>query len=172
MSVAKAFVRIVDKINEWIGRTIGYSALILMLFVVYEVISRRFFNKPTLWAFESILMIFGFHLMLVSGYGLLKGSIVSVDILSSRYQEKTQKILQVVTYLVFFFPFVTLTFISSIKFASVAWITKECSWSVWAPPLYPIKTVIPVAFFLILIQGISEFVKAVYFLIKGENISK
>jgi len=54
-------------------------------------------------------------------------------------------------------------------FAARSWAMKETTWSVFAPPVYPIKTVIIITFILLLIQGISEFIKRIY-LIKGVEL--
>ncbi|MCG8483118.1 MAG: TRAP transporter small permease subunit [Clostridia bacterium] len=169
MRLLKTIINIIDNINTWIGKTVRYSVLLLMSVVVYEVISRRFFNAPTIWAFETILIVYGFHLMMVSGYGLLKDSIVSIDILSGKFSEKTRHIMLLITYMIFFFPFIILTIPESIDFAMKSWEIKESSWSVWAPPVYPIKTVIPIALILLLLQGISQYLKSVVFLFEGKN---
>ena len=55
-------------------------------------------------------------------------------------------------------------------YAKDSWFTWETSWSVWGPPLYPAKTVIPVTAVLLLIQGISDVIKKVIYLKTGEEL--
>ncbi len=169
MKIVKIITKIIDSINEWIGKVVSYSSIILMLVVAYEVISRKFFNKPTLWAFETITMVYGFFFMMVLGYGLLKNAHVSVDVVTTMLSKKTQHILSIITYIVLFFPFVIKMIPPSLAFAINSWGMKEQSWSAWAPPVYPIKTVIVIAFTLLLLQGISQFLKSVTYLIEGEK---
>lgn len=170
MHLLKKVIKGIDTLNDWVGKIIAYSVLALMMVVVYEVVSRKFLNSPTIWAFESILIIYGFHLMLVSGYGLLKNSIVSIDLITNKFTVRTQHILNIITYIVFFFPFIIMTLPASVKFFSQSYAIREASWSVWAPPVYPVKLIIPIALVLLFLQGISQFLKSVLFL--ADNKSK
>lgn len=168
MKAAKLIIKCIDSVNERIGNIVSYSSLVLMFVVVYEVVSRRFFNNPTVWAFETITMVYGFFFMMVAGYGLLKNAHVSVDVVTAKLSKRTQHILSIITYIVFFFPFIIKMIPPSLKFAINSWVSKEHSWSLWAPPIYPIKTVIVVAFVLLLLQGISQLLKSIIGLIEGE----
>jgi len=58
--------------------------------------------------------------------------------------------------------------IQGIKYAKYSWSVHERSWSVFAPPLYPIKTVIPVVAFLLLFQGTIIFIRRILSLKNGE----
>ena len=75
--------------------------------------------------------------------------------------------LDIVTYILFFFPFLFVILYEGIKYAANSWAMRETSWSVFAPPLYPIKTVIPVMAFLLLIQGVAVFLRQLHIAIKG-----
>lgn len=169
METLRRITRIIDSISDWVGRIGSWSVIVLMLLVVFEVISRRLFNSPTIWTFETITMIFGFHFMIVAAYALLHKSIVSVDLLYQRLSPKKQAILDLITYAVFFFPFVLGLFYIGIVYAATSWASREVSSSLFAPPLYPIKTVIPVVFALLALQGISEVLKRIITLVTGEK---
>lgn len=140
----------------------------MLFFVVYEVITRRVFGKPTVWTFEIITMTFGFHFMFAAAYTLLHRKMACVDLLYSRLSPKKQAVLDIFTYGLFFFPFVIGVLIYSVSYAFYSWETLERSWSVFAPPIYPFKTVIPIVFALLLLQGISEVLKRILIL-KGEE---
>lgn len=141
----------------------------MMLLVVFEVVSRRIFNQPTIWTFEITTMVFGFHFMMVAGYGLLNKSLVAVDVLYERLSLKTQAILDLITYTVFFLPFVIGVLYGGYRFASISFIQKEVSWSAFAPPVYPIKMIIPIAMFFLLVQGISEILKRIIVIIERKQ---
>lgn len=157
-----------DKISEWTGMIFSYLVLPLTALIVFEVITRRFFNAPTIWTFELSNFLFGAHFMLVAAYGLLYKAHVSINLVSMRFSQRNQEKLQLFCYFTMFFPFVLTILYHGIIFAADAWAMKETSWSVWGPPIYPIKTVIPVTAFLLLLQGISDVIKRIIYLKTGE----
>lgn len=161
--------RAIDRLNGIIGNICGYSIILLTGVVLFEVFSRRVLGTPTVWAFELFIMIFGFHFMMTMPYGLLKKVHVNVDIIYNKLSPRTQAILDVCTFCIFYFPFCIGILYAAVPFALQSWAELETSWSVWAPPIYPIKTVIPIAFFLMILQGISEVIKRVHFIRTGEE---
>jgi len=163
-----AFAKRIDAISNWVGKIFSYLVLPLTALIVFEVITRRFFNAPTIWTFELSNFLFGSHFMLVAAYGLLYKSHVSIDLVSMRFSKRTQEKLQLFCYFTMFFPWVLTILYHGIIFAADAWAMGETSWSVWGPPLSPIKTVIPVTAALLLMQGISDVIKKILFLKTGE----
>ena len=166
----RKFLHFIDNISEWTGRIFSWIIVILTILVVLEVILRRFLGKPTIWNFEITIQLYGLHFMIVSAYTLLRKGHVAIDILYDRFTQKTKAICDVITHIVFFFPFILVLQYQGIKYAAKSWAMHETSWSVFAPPLYPIKTVIPVVAFLLLIQGIAIFIRHLYVAVKGEDI--
>jgi len=158
----------IDAISNWFGKIFSYFVLPLTALIVFEVITRRFFNAPTIWTFELSNFLFGSHFMLVAAYGLLYKSHVSIDLIAMRLSKPAQEKLQLFCYFTMYFPFVLTILYHGIIFAVDAWAMRETSWSVWGPPLYPIKTVIPVTAFLLLLQGVAEVIKKILFLKTGE----
>lgn len=169
MNFMKSYISIVDKAIDKIGLYSAYSSILLTCIVVYEVIARRVFASPTIWAQESTTFAYGFLLMMVMGYGMVKGSHVSVDLITANLSERTRRILDLITFLVLFFPFITLMIPVSVEFAINSWVSNEKSWSQWAPPVYPIKTVIPVALILLWLSGLSRFFKSILWLAENKK---
>lgn len=167
MSFVKKVTNFLDSINSLVGRIGAWSVLVLTFVIVYEVISRRVFNSPTIWGYEVITMIYAFHFMIVAGYALLHKSLVSVDLLYERFSEKTKAILDIITYLILFFPFAIGILYVSYNQAIFSWGIKETSSTLFGAPIYLVKTVIPLAFFLLLLQGISELLKRIIVLVEG-----
>jgi TRAP-type mannitol/chloroaromatic compound transport system permease small subunit len=170
MMKLKKVLNIIDSISEWTGRIFSLTVGVLIVLVVLEVILRRFLNRPTVWSFEVTLQLYAFHFMIVAAYTLLHRSHVAVDILYVRFSERKKAILDVFTYLIFFFPFTLIVFYYGIKYASVAWEIREITISVFGAPLYPIKSVIPLMAFLLLIQGLAIFIRRLYMAIYGEEL--
>lgn len=159
-----------DGISEWTGRIFSWVIILLMLLVVFEVVMRRFLNRPTIWSFEISIQLYALHFMIVAAYGLLHNAHVSVDVIYERFGSRTKAVLDVITYLIFFFPFLFILLKVSIPYVEKSWAVREVSWSVFAAPLYPVKTVIPVTVILLIIQGLSIFVRQLYFAVKGKQL--
>ena len=161
--------RKIDSLNNGIGVVCSYLIIPLTLLVVYEVITRSF-RHPTIWTFEMSNFIFGAHFMLVAAYGLLHESHVSIDLLSGRFSKRTQAVFSLICYLVVYFPFIAVFLYFGVFHALNSWQMLEKSWSIWGPPIYPIKTVIPLTAGLLLLQGFSEVIKAVDTIVQGEEV--
>lgn len=159
MVILRKISNSIDIANNFIGRIFLWAIVPMTILPVIEIIMRRFLGSPTIWSFEVITQIYGAYFMMVAAYGLLFKSHVSIDIFTSKISKKKQRFLEIVGYAVFFFPFVIICLWKSFLYALESWQMMETSWSAFAPPLYPIKTVMFVAFLLLLMQGISEIIK-------------
>lgn len=160
----KKFLLIIDGINDWIGRIFCWLVALIGVLAVMEVIMRRFFNYPTIWNFEVTIQLFGLQFMIMAGYTLLKGSHISIDMIEKRFSERGQAILAIISYGIFFFPFCITVLWYGTKFAAASWETWERTSSAFAPPIYPIKTVVPVTALLLLLQGLAIFIRKIYVL--------
>jgi len=158
----------IDAINRRLGIVCSYLIVPLTLVVVYEVLS-RFFNHPTIWSFELSNFFYGTYFMLVAAYGLLYKSHVAIDLFSGRFSKKTQAALSLISYLFMYFPFIAVFLYFGVAYALNSWQMMEKSWSIWGPPVYPIKTIIPITAFLLLLQGISEVIKTIDILVHGKG---
>ncbi|MBC8460900.1 MAG: TRAP transporter small permease subunit [Deltaproteobacteria bacterium] len=166
----KKILNFIDNISEWTGRIFNWTVVLLILLVVLEVILRRVFKRPTIWNFEVTIQLYALHFMILAAYALLHKSHVAIDILHEKFSKRTRAILDVTTYLIFFFPFLSVVLYKGIAYAANSWEMNEKSWSVFSPPLYPIKTIIPVMAFLLIIQGCAIFIRQLNIAIKGEEL--
>ena len=151
----------IDNINNAVGKGASYLVIVSALIVLFEVFMRYLFNKPTLWALELTTFTYGAYFMLGAGYVYLLRKHVHIEIVEQRFSDRVRAILRIITFWVIFLPFVGSMFVRAIFYASKSWAMWEKAWTAWAPPLYPIKTVMPVAFLLLLLQGFSNFLKDV-----------
>ncbi len=108
--------------------------------------------------------------MLVAAYALLYGSHIRVDVIYSRFSLRVRGILDCFTYLVFFFPFCIIVFTNGILFAYTSWSIGETSESAALTIVPLVKTVIPVTLALLLIQGLANFIRSIYIVVKGKEI--
>lgn len=155
------FARAVDAFNEWFGSWVALLILPLIYVVLHEVVARKVFNAPTAWAFEVTVYLYGAHFMLGMAYTLLYDRHVRIDIIVLQLPERVQLWLRLATFCLIFVPFVGALSWAAVIYAFESWSQWEHSWSAWKPPLYPYKTVMPVALLLLLAQGAANFVKDV-----------
>ncbi|MFH2131295.1 MAG: TRAP transporter small permease subunit [bacterium] len=161
MNGLKKVAKGIDRLNEAVGNIFGVIIIILVVLTVMEVILRKFFNSPTIWSFEVLKQLFALYFMITAAYGLLKGSHVAVDVFTRLLSDKWKAFVSICSYIIFFFPFCLICTWYSYDYAMISWGMREHSWSVFAPALYPIKTVIVFTFGLLLLQGIAEVIKNV-----------
>jgi len=161
----------IDAVSEWTGKVFSYLLIPLTLCVVFEVVT-RYLDHPTIWTFETSNFFFGAHFMLVAAYGLLMKSHVSIDLVSAKFSGKTQAIVSLICYATMYLPFIAVFTYYGFQYSYNSWGMLENSWSSWGPPVYPIKTVIPVTAVLLFLQGISEVIKTVDILVQAKEVSR
>jgi TRAP-type mannitol/chloroaromatic compound transport system permease small subunit len=156
-------VSIIDGISIWTGKACAWLVIPLTVALVYEVISRYFFSAPTLWAFDTTYMLYGAHFMLVAAFGLAKHDHTRTDFIYRLLPVRWQATVDAALYLLFYIPALVVFLWVNTEFAYGSWVQGERSnLSPWLPPIYPLKTVLPVSAALLLLQGVSEFVKSAY----------
>ncbi len=166
-----AFVRFIDSIAIWSGRLFCWLAVPLVFALTYEVIARYAFRAPTIWAFDVSYMLYGSHFMLGAAYTLYKGGHIRTDLFYQSWSVRTRGMVDAGLYLFLFFPGMIFFFWMGLQEALHSIDIREVSdQSAWRPPLYPFKTVIPVAAALLLVQGVSEFLKAAYAARHGRSL--
>ena len=167
----RTILKIIDSISEWTGRIAIWTVCIISGIVVYEVVTRRVFGSPHVWTYEVITLFFGFHFMILAAYALLHRAHVSIDLIYNHMRPKWRAALDVITYLVFFFPFVIVLFKVGWENAAASWAVMETTLTARLPIVMPsMKTITPLTAFLLLIQGFAIFYRRLYFLIKGEEL--
>jgi TRAP-type mannitol/chloroaromatic compound transport system permease small subunit len=158
-----AATRLIDGFTEKTGNVVAWLMVVLVAVATYEVVARYLFHAPTMWAYDSIYMLYGTLFMLGASYTLLKGAHIRTDMLWENYSDRKKGIVDATAYLLFFFPALLLLFFASIDDAYHSWqIGERSEQTAWQPILYPFKGVIPLTCLLLLIQGVSEFLKSLY----------
>jgi TRAP-type mannitol/chloroaromatic compound transport system permease small subunit len=153
----------IDTLHLWVARLVCWLVLPLIAAMVYEVVVRKIFTAPTIWAFDISRMLYGAHFMLGAAYVLSKGLHIRSDFLYRDWSVKTQGKVDVIAYVVFYFPTMLLFLWVSFDyaFASVSRMERSTE-TAWMPLLGPIKSCIPIAVLFLLVQGVSELLKSIY----------
>jgi TRAP-type mannitol/chloroaromatic compound transport system permease small subunit len=166
-----AVVKVIDGLSLWSGRLFCWLVVPLVVGLTYEVFARYVFHAPTIWAYDVAYMLYGSHFMLGAAYTLYRGGHIRTDIFYQNWSVRTRGILDSVLYLFLFFPGIALFFWMGLQEALQSWDIREVSdASPWRPIIYPFKAVIPIALLMLLIQGVSEFLKSAYAALTGRPL--
>jgi TRAP-type mannitol/chloroaromatic compound transport system permease small subunit len=155
--------RAIDRFTERSGMVFAWLIAPLLATVACEVAARYAFNAPTRWAYETIYALYAALFMLGAAYALRVGAHVRTDFLWEKWPPRTRAAIEAVAYLVCFFPGMLLFLVSGLEatWASFAMGERSADTS-WFPPLWPLKALVPATALLLLLQGISEFLKSLH----------
>jgi TRAP-type mannitol/chloroaromatic compound transport system permease small subunit len=168
MTVEK-FLHAVDGISTWVGKAAAWLIIVLMTVVCVEVFKRYILNMPTSWIFDLNNMLYGSLFMLCGAYTLAQNAHVRGDFLYSSMRPRTQALLDLILYFVFFIPGILALCYAGYYFAQESWrIAEHSNVTADGPPVYHFKSVIPVAGALIMLQGVAEIVRCIVCLKDGE----
>lgn len=166
MKPIKMICRAIDTFTEWTGRAFAFITLITLGVIIFEVFMRRILNRPQIWTMDMIVMSFGCYVVLTCAFGFLRRAFVAVDVVYAMLPGIVRHILHLITYTVFFIPFSFKLAPVAYRFFLKAYTTHELSYSVWQPPTWPVKLALFVGLTLLCIQGISEILKHVDWVIE------
>ncbi len=162
------FLHTIDGISTWIGKAAAWLIVALMSVVCIEVFKRYILNAPTAWIFDLNNMLYGSLFMLCGAYTLAQNAHVRGDFLYSSMRPRTQALLDLVLYFVFFFPGIGALVYAGYDYAGDSWrIAEHSNVTAEGPPVYHFKTVIPLAGALVFLQGIAEVARCVVCLRTG-----
>jgi TRAP-type mannitol/chloroaromatic compound transport system permease small subunit len=159
----------IDKVSTWIGQFFSWLIVALTFMISWEVFSRYVLDSPHAWAFDVMSMMYGTLFMLAGAYTLSKNGHVRGDVLYGFFPPRLQAWLDLILYLVFFIPGVVALAYAGYGFAAESWAINEHS-NVTAdgPPIYPFKTILPIAGAFLLAQGLVEIVRCIVCIKQGE----
>ena len=170
MKLLSGFIAVVDSINEFAGTIANLFSYMLFVVVVVGVIARKVFNHPFIWNFEASYMLYAAMFLFGLGYTLKHKMHVTVDVFYTMAGPKTRFILDLIGFLLFLVPFGYVSLKSTFIFAQQSWQILEHSQSTWAPPIYPFKSLMPLAFLLLVLQAVVEIIRSYYSNWKGIEI--
>jgi len=152
--------KLIDSINENIGKFVSYFLLMLMFVIIIHVLSRYVLGSPTIWAWDVNRYLFGGIVLLGGGYHILHKQIITVDVLYNRFPLKIKAIADIFSFIAIFI-FCAVIIWKGAESAWASFLIKESSSSVFAPPLYPLRMLLPVGAFLILLQVAKQTIDEV-----------
>ncbi len=151
----------IDVLNLWVGRITCLLFIPIVFAIVYEVVARKLFLAPTLWAYDVTRMTAGATFMLGAGYALMRGVHIRADFLYRNWPKERQATVDAVLYLAFYFPAMLFFFWVSLDYAYDAWWRWErASDSTMMAPLAPARSAMPIGALLLLLQGVAELFRS------------
>jgi len=158
----------VDRVSTWVGQAFSFCIVLLTLHVTWEVFSRYVLDNPRAWAFDVMIMFYGTLFMMAGAYTLSKNGHVRGDVLYGFFRPRTQATIDLTLYFVAFIPGVIALTYAGYYYAADSWrIDEHSNITYGGPPVYPFKTVIPLAGAFLLAQGIVEIIRCVICLRTG-----
>ncbi|MDC2998848.1 TRAP transporter small permease subunit [Candidatus Pelagibacter sp.] len=166
--MSKCIIKI-DKFSKWIGSVVCWILMPLIFAMTYEVLARKLFLAPTIWAYDISRFLYGALFMLGAGYALSRGVHIRADFLYRNFKIKNQGLIDFWLYLLFYFPGLIVFFYMTFGFVLESIQRGERGMdTTWMPYMWPIKTCLLIGIIFLLIQGFSELLKSYWAAKKGE----
>ena len=158
----------VDRASTRLGQTFAWLIVALTGLIAWEVFSRYVLNSPHDWALDAQIQMYGTLFMLAGAYTLAMNGHVRGDVLYGFFEPRTQAWIDLVLYVLFFLPGIVALTWAGWTFAQESIAIRESTFSATPLPLYPFKFMIPLAGFMLLLQGLVEIVRCIQCIRDGE----
>jgi len=165
-----SFTRFVNSLNAWVGKVFSFLIYGMVFTLVFEVVMRYGFDSPTIWAHETSEFLCGVHFIMAGAFALRWGSHIRIEIIWSHFPPRTRAIVDLFTWTVFYTVCGVLLW-HAVGLATDSVKVMECTKSVWGPPYWPVKLIIPLAIVLILLQGLTKTIRDAYTAITGREFT-
>lgn len=144
-----------------LSTALAYVAMAVFLVLVgdmlYEVVARRVFNAPTLWAYDIAYMTNGAIFLIAAGYTLIANEHIRIDFLSTRFPRKAQDGVNAAVYICLVFPMLCFVCWGAIEAAWSAFVTDELEpSSPWKPLIWPFYATIALGFCAFFLQCAAQ----------------
>src|SRR5210317_466918 len=121
------YIQFADRLSAWFGKAFAWLIMFMAVGIGYEVVVRYVFHAPTSWAFDMSYIAYGTLFMMGGAYTLSRGGHVRGDFVYRLWQPKTQAKVDLVLYILFFFPGVLALVLTGWKYAARSWQYGEVS---------------------------------------------
>lgn len=163
------FTKIIDDIQTALAIPMKWVLAALMGLIVFEVIMRYLFKAPTIWGLDFRQQMYAVLIMVGSAYTLMVKGHVIVDFFTMKASFKGQKLLSISMWLLLYLPPMAVLTYTMFNLAVQAWKLLEGSGTIWNPPIYPLKTLLVIAYANLVLQGIDELFKDIISYTKGSE---
>ncbi|MDL2226215.1 TRAP transporter small permease subunit [Deltaproteobacteria bacterium OttesenSCG-928-M10] len=170
MKVIQTYIRIIDTLSEWIGRAASMLIPVMVIILLFEVIARYAFNRPTLWGYDMAIFMYGYCGILGGMHALKHKKHIIVDVVFNMFKPRTKSIMNVFTGLLFFF-FIIVFVKYTWDMAMIAWAGSHRTSTAWGGPVAHYRLLLPVGATLLGLQGLANWFRDLYFAITGAPLA-
>jgi TRAP-type mannitol/chloroaromatic compound transport system permease small subunit len=156
-----ALSRGIDRLNEFIGKWIGWLILVSILISAANAVIRKAFNMSSNAWLEAQWYLFGAAFLLAAAYTLKQNEHIRIDIVYGMFSRRVQHWIDLLGHIFFLMPFVVLMIVYFLEYVELSFRTKEVSTNAGGLILWPAKSLLLIGFFLLGLQGISEIIKKI-----------
>lgn len=154
----------IDKLSYWIGRSVMWLVLLMVLISAGNAIIRKLFNTSSNAYLEAQWYLFAAVFLLGASYTMLQQGHVKIDVVISRFSRPTQVKIEIFGIVMFLFPLVYFVIVEIFPILVQAYKTGEMSENAGGLIRWPVYALVPIGFFLLGLQGLSELIKRIGFL--------
>ena len=159
----------IDQLSKTVGHMFAWCLMVLTLGTTYEVFVRYVLNEPTSWAFDFSYLMYGAMFYMAGAYTLSRGGHVRADMFYRLWRPRTQATVELVLYIIFFFPGVLALCLSGWDYGWGSMKIRESSVNSPAGvPIWPLKMMIPFGAGLLALQGLAEVLRCILCLQNNE----
>ena len=161
----------IDNLSAAVGKAFAWCILVLTAVYTYEVVVRYLLRNPTAYAFDMSYLMYGALFMMAGAYTLSRDGHVRGDVIYRLWPPRIQAGIELTLYILFLFPGMLALIYAGVDYAAESWSYlpygpdgPSGEISINSPagvPVSPLKTILPVAAFLVLIQGFAETVRCI-----------
>ncbi len=155
---------LIDEINQRIGKAATWLVLVVVAISAGNAVMRYVINWSSNGLLEIQWYLFSAIFLFCAAYVLKKNEHIRIDVVAGRFSQRTQNWIDVFGLIVFLLPMVLLTTYLSWNTFMTAWDSGEVSANPGGLVRWPVRLLLPLGFFLLLLQGLSELVKRIAFL--------
>jgi TRAP-type mannitol/chloroaromatic compound transport system permease small subunit len=164
MNALLAVSRLIDRMSDRIGQTIYWLVLVAVLISAANAVVRKAFNFSSNSFLEIQWYLFSLIFLFCAGYTLKNNEHVRIDIITSRLSARVRASIDIFGTLFFLLPMAFLVMWLSWPVFVDAWTRHEVSTNAGGLIVWPARLMVPVGFFLLILQGLSELIKRIAFL--------
>lgn len=142
----------------------------MVVFQTWEVFLRYGLKTPTTWIWELVTLLYGAHFIAGGAWVLKEEGHVRTDVIYARLSPRAKAILNVICFACLFFVFMGVMIWKGVLHTIYSIGINEKTYTLWAPPFWPLKIIITLSFILLALQGLVKWLRDIIFLIKGEEV--
>lgn len=164
MQFLLSFSRLIDKINEAIGKNVSWLILLAVLVCTINSIVVKVANIGSNAYLELQWYLYAAVFLLASAYTLKRNEHVRIDVITSHLSKRTNAWIDIFGFAFFLLPMTLILLYYGVPYAWNSIVSQELSNNAGGLIVWPAKLLIPLGFFLLMLQGISELIKRIAFL--------